>query len=491
MKSGNSSKPVAGYFRISKARDEMKAPAIYRGQIEDYCRYKKLGCLQVFEDIDFSGRRGAKPRPALTELLERRHEFSAVITPKLTRFGRSLGDLYELFNRFDDDGIGLVFLDVEVDTRTAGGKLVRNIMAAFANYETDLISERWRDVARYLKKNGRRNGGFSTPLGYRYDRVSKSYEIVPHEADVVREVFRRFLAGDAITSIVSDFNTRRVPTKNGGVWHTKTVARMLETPMLAGHLQLDDELIRGVWDPIIDMDTFDSASTLRKAQRAAFNGKPREGKGAYLLSGLLKCGICGTTMHRMAKAGTRQSDMYACPNSRPRQINQGKTRCAGGAVSERRAEDYVVGEFIAEIGALHSRNVKRKVTRLPAPRDRSTDLEARVVAIDRHMDRLVEMTMRSTGKAADRAFDRQMRALEAEREAAEAGMLESRSHYSQTVRRTQDIDELRTRLGDLSLIWQHANLDERRRLLRLAIDAIDVVGRQPKRFDIVWADWVK
>ena len=45
-------KSVAGYFRVAKARDEMSAPDIYRGQIEDYCKYKRLKLGQVHSDID-------------------------------------------------------------------------------------------------------------------------------------------------------------------------------------------------------------------------------------------------------------------------------------------------------------------------------------------------------------------------------------------------------------------------------------------------------
>jgi len=59
-------KSVAGYFRVAKARDEMSAPDIYRGQIEDYCKYKRLKLGQVYSDIDFSGRRGSKPRAAVS-----------------------------------------------------------------------------------------------------------------------------------------------------------------------------------------------------------------------------------------------------------------------------------------------------------------------------------------------------------------------------------------------------------------------------------------
>ena len=79
--------PVAGYFRVSQARDGMKAPELYRDEIDRYCAYKHLELAEVFSDIDRSGFRGARARPALGELTRRRLEFSAVIVPKLARFG--------------------------------------------------------------------------------------------------------------------------------------------------------------------------------------------------------------------------------------------------------------------------------------------------------------------------------------------------------------------------------------------------------------------
>jgi hypothetical protein len=55
--------PTAGYFRVSVARDDMKAPELYRDEIERYCNYKRLSLGEVFSDIDRSGFRG--PSPAL------------------------------------------------------------------------------------------------------------------------------------------------------------------------------------------------------------------------------------------------------------------------------------------------------------------------------------------------------------------------------------------------------------------------------------------
>jgi DNA invertase Pin-like site-specific DNA recombinase len=56
-------KPVAGYFRVSQARDDMSAPTVYREEIERYCRYKNLTLDRVFSDIDYSGRPGMPDGP--------------------------------------------------------------------------------------------------------------------------------------------------------------------------------------------------------------------------------------------------------------------------------------------------------------------------------------------------------------------------------------------------------------------------------------------
>lgn len=53
-------RPVAGYFRVSQARDDMKAPELYRRDIETFCTYRKLELTEVFSDIAYSAFRGAR-----------------------------------------------------------------------------------------------------------------------------------------------------------------------------------------------------------------------------------------------------------------------------------------------------------------------------------------------------------------------------------------------------------------------------------------------
>jgi DNA invertase Pin-like site-specific DNA recombinase len=150
---------VAGYFRVSVARYDMKAAELYAQEIDRYCVHRHLRLVEIFSDIDYSGYNGSEKRPALSELVRRRREFSAVLIPKLSRFGRSLKHLTQLFETFDRDGISLVFLDLGMDTSTSQGRLLRNIMAAFAEYESDVRGDYTRANVRYAAQQGRPFGG--------------------------------------------------------------------------------------------------------------------------------------------------------------------------------------------------------------------------------------------------------------------------------------------------------------------------------------------
>jgi DNA invertase Pin-like site-specific DNA recombinase len=87
----------------------MTAWVLYRQEVERFCNSRRIHLGATFEDLDYSGWRDSRIRPGLERLLERRHEFSMIVVPKLSRFGRSLSHLCQLFDLFDSDGIGLVF----------------------------------------------------------------------------------------------------------------------------------------------------------------------------------------------------------------------------------------------------------------------------------------------------------------------------------------------------------------------------------------------
>jgi site-specific DNA recombinase len=227
--------PVAGYFRVSQARDDMRAPELYRDEIERYCAYRGLELAEIFSDIDHSAYRGAKARPALEQLKARRYEFSGVVVPKLARFGRSVRDLVVLFELFDRDGIALTFLDMNLETSTSQGRLLRHILVAFAEYESDVKSDYARATQRMLATEGRPHGPLA-PYGYTVvgKRRAKSYLVDPARAPIVREIFERYVAGYSLSRLARELNARGLKGVKDGVWSRQRLKTMLDNCAYAG-----------------------------------------------------------------------------------------------------------------------------------------------------------------------------------------------------------------------------------------------------------------
>lgn len=97
-------------------------------------------------------------------MLDSLREGDTVVVWKLDRMGRSLQNLVNLMNKFNDMGVGFRSLTENIDATTSGGMLVYNIFAAMAQFERDLIRERTNAGLQAARRRGRRAGaGPSSP----------------------------------------------------------------------------------------------------------------------------------------------------------------------------------------------------------------------------------------------------------------------------------------------------------------------------------------
>lgn len=97
-------------------------------------------------------------RPELQRLLDLLGEGDVLVVAKLDRLSRSLLDFAGLMARSRREGWGLVALDLNVDTTTPAGGLMANVMASFAEYERQIISQRTRDALQAKRAQGHRLG---------------------------------------------------------------------------------------------------------------------------------------------------------------------------------------------------------------------------------------------------------------------------------------------------------------------------------------------
>jgi DNA invertase Pin-like site-specific DNA recombinase len=117
---------------------------------------RKAGCVEVFEDKGVSG--VAKERDGLAAALKRIRASDVLVVWKLDRLGRSLPHLIETVTELGARGAGFASLSENIDTTTAGGKLVFHIMGALAEFERSLIVERVNAGIAAAKKRGKHVG---------------------------------------------------------------------------------------------------------------------------------------------------------------------------------------------------------------------------------------------------------------------------------------------------------------------------------------------
>src|SRR6204780_5402691 len=125
----------------------------------------------------------------------------AVIVAKLDRLTRSVKDLCELLERFERRGVALISVAESLDTGSAAGRLVLNIMAAVSQWEREAIGERTRDALRHKRSQGERVGNIA--FGYRLAGDGQHLEPDPAEQGVLMEIRRLRHAGATLRGIAA------------------------------------------------------------------------------------------------------------------------------------------------------------------------------------------------------------------------------------------------------------------------------------------------
>jgi DNA invertase Pin-like site-specific DNA recombinase len=136
-----------GYARVSTAEQSLRLQTM---------ALESAGCTQIFVDEGVSGK--VTNRPGLNQALNVLLPGDTLVVWRLDRLGRSLIHLVKMVNQFADDGIDFQSLTENIDTKSSGGRLVFHMMAALAEFERSLISERTRAGMMAVKAEGRHVG---------------------------------------------------------------------------------------------------------------------------------------------------------------------------------------------------------------------------------------------------------------------------------------------------------------------------------------------
>lgn len=213
---------VVAYTRVSTDTQEISAEAQAK-KIAAYSALYELDIVAAYHDTA-SGR--SMDRPGLQAAL---HAVSVgiadgIVVAKLDRLTRSVQDLGALlagpFAKAQLFSVG-----EQIDTRTAAGRLVLNILASVAQWERETISERTKDALAHKIANGERVG--RVQYGFRLAADGVHQEVAPEEAAVVEQMLAWSRAGLGANAIAARLNAAGIPSRTGR-WHHPTVAKILQ-----------------------------------------------------------------------------------------------------------------------------------------------------------------------------------------------------------------------------------------------------------------------
>src|SRR5207248_9220677 len=142
--------------------------------------------LQVIQDAGESAKSLERPGMARLLALVDAGEVQVVIIAKLDRLTRSVKDLCTLLERFERRGVALVSVAESLDTGSAAGRLVLNIMTAVSQWEREAIGERTRDAMNHKRNQRERVGNIA--YGCRLSGDGVHVEDDPDEQAVLAEI---------------------------------------------------------------------------------------------------------------------------------------------------------------------------------------------------------------------------------------------------------------------------------------------------------------
>lgn len=243
-----------------------------------------------------------------------------ILVYKLDRLTRSVRDLDDLLREFDRLGVKFRSLTEQFDTTTATGRLFIRMVAEMAQWERETIAER-SAFGKLKKANLGEWGGGKPPIGYvavPSDKVKAGRALLrlvpdPERAHIIPLIFDRYLAGEGVRAIALWLNDELgLRTPQGARFHRMTVSRILRNPTYCGDVEhkRSGTRVPGTHAPLIRRELFERVQTLLAARKRL---PPRHATGAYPLSGVARCGVCGGRIDGQMRKGGQQR-VYRCHN---------------------------------------------------------------------------------------------------------------------------------------------------------------------------------
>jgi site-specific DNA recombinase len=502
---GHGSKPesVALYLRVSSEEQRDRETIEIQGDfLEQYRSLYELEVAGIYKDDGVSGTVPLHERPEGRRLLKdaKDGKFATVIVYRLDRLGRSLLVIVDAHDRLQEAGVALRSATEPIDTSNPSGRLIFQMLASFAEYERGTIRERTQAGLHRALRNGKHAGRI--PYGYRLSPEESGLEVVEEEARIVREVLANIAEGSTLYGESKRLNDEGVPSpgwrfkgerKHGGAWSPSTIRAIIHQSAYSGvhkvrvgkegHIERE---VPSIVEPGLQKRAEGALDANKNRASLA-----RKGARKYLLSGLVRCGVCGfactgRTSTSRVSGGTKKYSYYGCVSSRAERGASTVPPHRAPSVSAPWLEDLVwtdVKQFVRNPGEVLGR-VREQLRGegddtkvLSARRD---DLAKRLADKQSEKDRYIRLY--AQGHISDTELDtyladlkNQISNLRLLIEAAEADLSHGREQAQLADTTYAWLTALRKRVEEIEADTPDAFL-KRQQLVRLLVDRI-TVGR--------------
>ncbi len=217
---------LIGYTRVSLDKQAEQGCSLdaQDEKIRAYCQLYGIDLVEVIVDGGFSAK--DMNRPGLQKALDmlKRKQADGVIVYKLDRLTRSVMDLGRMVQTHFSKGSNLISVVEQIDTSSASGRMVINLLTVVSQWEREAIGERTKTVMQHKKEKGEYVG--EAPFGWRVGPDGIHLEEYPDEQRVIRLIGQLRSKGLSLRAIVAKLNQDGIQGR-GRQWYKTSVERIL------------------------------------------------------------------------------------------------------------------------------------------------------------------------------------------------------------------------------------------------------------------------
>ena len=312
-------------------------------KMKAFCDYNEYEIAGEYEDAGKSGK-SIEGRIAFNQMMDDiksgKDEVSYVLVFKLSRFGRNAADVLATLQVMQDFGVNLICVEDGIDSSKDAGKLMISVLSAVAEIERENIRVQTMEGRMQKAREGKWNGAFAP---YVYSLIDGKLEVNEEEAVAIRTIFDQYvntdLEANGIAKYLENHGIHKIARQNGTnpLFDAALIRRIIQNPVYSGKISYgrrrtekvhgtrneyrqvrkdDYLLVDGLHEALVSEEVWEQAQVKVAAQAKKYEKVNRDkGEKIHLLSGILKCPVCGSGMYgnkaiKKRKDGSNYKDFY-------------------------------------------------------------------------------------------------------------------------------------------------------------------------------------